>query len=79
MCLLLSVVLYQFLKGVGTVLPEESGPCDQITVFNLKHTQYSLKSFFVATEILFPEYEYVFILVYLSFENVPFLHMMALE
>lgn len=49
------------------VVPEGSGPCDQITIFNLKHTQYSLKSFFVATEILFPEYEYVFILVYLSF------------
>lgn len=42
-CLLLSIVLYQFLKGVGMVVPEGSGPCDQITIFNLKHTQYSLK------------------------------------
>lgn len=60
------------LKGVGMVVPEESGPCDQITIFNLKHTQYSLKSFFVATEILFPEYEYVFILAYLFFWKCPF-------
>lgn len=78
-CVFVINYYYQFLKGVGMVLPEESRPCDQITIFKLKHTQYSLKSFFVATEILFPEYEYVFILVYLSFENVPFLHVMALE
>lgn len=61
------------------VVPRGNGACAQITILNLKHTQYFLKPSFVAPGIVFPEYECVFILVLLPFEKLPFLHVMALE
>lgn len=55
--------LNQFLIGVGIVVPGGNGACAQITILNLKLTQYFLKPSFVALGLVFPEYECMFVLV----------------